>query len=1053
MIRPCLARLWLLLGAAVAQAQALPTNPTARIVVQSAQSTTIDVAAWTRDSRFLFTAEGKSRELLLWDIERGVILDRVILPGHDNEFRQDTEYSAMRLSADGKTLHLEGKSSTNTLQPVKLALTIDTASRTARLQTFAEPVLDKQAAQARRQAEAAAWLQRHSDTPDAAAERADLLRTLPASPNGRWQPARTELRYSLQARDGTIRQLATPMATRAITSAALSPNRQILAISRPASGEHGLAVEIHDLLTGTLKRRLELPNGMRFIGWGDDRYFTTLSSGERRDGKVDAVADIIDSENGVVMGKVPSTCMMTLIPHGPALGTTASWEQCLKTFPEEADYTTTLARLSGDEWKPLEFPPQTHFKEILAQSILLDIVPSQRGEMLALNLTDTLGQEVVMLFDGKANPVALIPPLDLQREKQTFRHTAVGFSPGAKTLWVSRQGAVLEWPLENGIPRGEPRRIAIGVQQPTVIESNGRQLLVAGQDGRVSLADVGAAAARLELTFTPLIKSVGFLPNRPIIWAVSSDAMRLWDSRTGAVLLTHHYVGDGFVTVAADGRYDTNLGPDSQAFRWLLPSSPFQSLAPQTFMRDYFEPDLARKLIDCTTAGSCAQRLKPVRALASINTLLPEVEITRITPAGPGEAEVEIAITEQVAKGGKRSGAFRASLQINNREVARNPDRNLWDNAASLKEWRLESAMNGERSGRRTLWRQRVEVPTDGKPLSFSAYAFNADRVKSDTVRQRWEPPPTPPRPRRAFVITIGVDDYAERRLALNFAVSDAKVIAGRLAAIPGYAMRHASLTTGIDPDGQRRSVTQDDIRRVFNRLRGVPETNGVLTESRHDLTALDRATPDDIVIISYSGHGYTDPTGDFALLTSETHWPATENAPEPLSIISARNFVTWLRDLNAGEIALIIDACHSGALVSPPDFKPGPMGDNGLAQTAYDKGIRILAATQADDVALESSLLRQGFLTAALGEGLTDDEWPADLDLDENVRLDEWLRYAVDRLPSLEAEVRRGGGPLAARGVRLVMRSPGAAPRKSQEPSLFDFNAGGSSVILRGKP
>ncbi|WP_017667677.1 caspase family protein [Sandarakinorhabdus sp. AAP62] len=1052
MIRRPFALLGLLLGAAVAQAQAPPTNPTARIVVQSAQSYTIDVAAWTRDSRFLFTAEGESRELVLWDIERGVIVDRVTLPGHDNELRDDTDYTAMRLSADGKTLHLDGKGWTNTLQPVKLALTIDTASRAARLQSVAEPVLDKQAAQARRQAEAAAWLQRHSDTPDAAAERADLLRTLPASPNGRWQPARTKRRYSLQAKDGTIRQLATPMATRAITSAALSPNRQMLAISRPAPGEHGLVVEIHDLLTGTLKRRLELPNGIRFIGWGDDRYFTTLSSGEGRDGTVIALAEIIDSENGVVMGKAPSTCMMTLIPHGPALGTTASWEQCLKTFPEEADYTTTLARLSGDEWKPLEFPPLTHFKEILAQSILLDIVPSQRGEMLALNLADTLGQEMVMLFDGNANPVSLIPPLYLQRERQSFRHTAVGFSPGAKTLWISRQGAVLEWPLENGMARGEPRRIAIGVQQPALIESNGRQLLVAGQDGRVSLVNVGAAAARLELTFTPNIKSVGFLPDRPIIWAVSPDGLRLWDSRTGAVLLTSHYVGDGFVTVAADGRYDTNLGPDSQAFRWLLPKSPFQSLAPQTFMRDYFEPDLARKLIDCTTAGSCAQRLKPVRPFASINTLLPEVEITRIAPAGPGQADVEIAITEQVAKNGKRSGAFRASLQINNREVARNPDLNLWDNAMSLEEWRLESRMDGNRQGRRTLWRVRVEVPTDGKPMEFSAYAFNSDRVKSDTARALFTPPPAPPRPRRAFVVTIGVDHYAEPRLALNFAVSDAKVIAGRLAQIPGFEMRHASLTTGIDPDGKQRSVDYYDLRWMFNRLSGNRETSGVLTETRHDLSALDRATPDDIVIISYSGHGYTDPTGTFALLTSETHWPAMASAPEPLSIISSNILLTWLRYINAGEIALIIDACHSGALVSPPDFKPGPMGDNGLAQTAYDKGIRILAATQADDVALESSLLRQGFLTAALGEGLTDDEWPADLDLDENVRLDEWLRYAVDRLPSLEAEVRRGGGPLAARGVRLVMRSPGTAPRKSQVPSLFDFNASGSSVILRGK-
>jgi hypothetical protein len=57
-----------------------------------------------------------------------------------------------------------------------------------------------------------------------------------------------------------------------------------------------------------------------------------------------------------------------------------------------------------------------------------------------------------------------------------------------------------------------------------------------------------------------------------------------------------------------------------------------------------------------------------------------------------------------------------------------------------------------------------------------------------------------------------------------------------------------------------------------------------------------------------------------------------------------------------------------------------------------------------------------------------------------------------VARLPSLNEEVRRGGGPMAMRGVRLVMRAPNAAPPRVQEPSLFDFNAAPSPVVLRGQ-
>ena len=166
---------------------------------------------------------------------------------------------------------------------------------------------------------------------------------------------------------------------------------------------------------------------------------------------------------------------------------------------------------------------------------------------------------------------------------------------------------------------------------------------------------------------------------------------------------------------------------------------------------------------------------------------------------------------------------------------------------------------------------------------------------------------------------------------------------------------------------------------------------------------------------------------------------------------MTADDLTVWLRYINALDIAFIIDACHSGAAVDTPDFKPGPMGDPGLGQLAFDKLIRILAATQADDVALESANLRQGLLTATLSEGLT--LGTATLRADENkdgkVGLDEWLRYAVKRLPSLNEEARRGSPAMAARGVRLVMRTP-AAPPRVQEPSLFDFSTEDSPVVVK---
>lgn len=49
------------------------------------------------------------------------------------------------------------------------------------------------------------------------------------------------------------------------------------------------------------------------------------------------------------------------------------------------------------------------------------------------------------------------------------------------------------------------------------------------------------------------------------------------------------------------------------------------------------------------------------------------------------------------------------------------------------------------------------------------------------------------------------------------------------------------------------------------------------------------------------------------------------------------------------------------------PGFNPGPMGSCGLGRLTYDKGVRILTASQAQDVALESRLLKQGLLNYGL--------------------------------------------------------------------------------------
>jgi uncharacterized caspase-like protein len=355
-----------------------------------------------------------------------------------------------------------------------------------------------------------------------------------------------------------------------------------------------------------------------------------------------------------------------------------------------------------------------------------------------------------------------------------------------------------------------------------------------------------------------------------------------------------------------------------------------------------------------------------------------------------------------------------------------------------------------------------VPLPTQPGDTAqvFTAYAFNEDRIKGETATFAWTRPAVTPRPRNAYVLAIGIDDYDTPRFRLNYAVADARLMASRLGDIPGYQTHTVVLAAERTTDGRRMRVDRATMAQVLSLLAGGNDRERTLASLRAagiDASPLRAATPDDVVIVSFSGHGWANPRGDFYLIPGDGRWPDGADSPDLSTVFSTADLVTPFHAMQAGEITLVIDACHSAASVADGRFKPGPMGDSGLGQLAYDKGIRILAATQADDVALEDARLGQGLLTYALAvDGLGNGQ--ADLDRDASIRVDEWLAYAVQRLPTLANDARVGritatGTGAPGGGARAITFSdiPANAPaRRVQQPALFDFNPQPSPVLLR---
>lgn len=1029
-----------------------------KIVLQSQPAAGVDVAAWTADDRFLLTASGIAREFAIWDVERGVIVDRVRLPKTDAATGAEMlMLTSLAVSGDGRTAVLAGRyTDLNAgVAPLNRRYDIDLRTRVVRSSSSASRQGAGNGVEDYTRWIGALEVIYRQGTDMSLAQAEALLPALPASHDGRFRLRRRPEGLELAPQAGGARRLLSAAPVLGIDDAALAPDGRRLAFVIEETVKQGAVdvtqVELFDTATGRFGKPAQLVGDYELLRWLNDSQFLVTAGSPLGDLDSDYPEDqgppppavIVDASNGQVIRSFPGRCYMLPLAGGRFLG--AGVANCRPKSGN--DRALAVFDPATGQWQALRaFRPEP------GATINL-LAASPDGSRLAVAWTAAAGAITVALLD----PAGTI--LNARNFPDGGIMAHMEFAADNETLYLAGNGHMSEWQTRTD----QWRALDAQVTLPTMFASDGGVLLASGaaEDAvvRLDLAS-GAAAAPLELANA---SAGGFLPGRPVFWSASLlNGVRLWDTRDWSVLLTlYFFQGQRYLAVTPEGRYDTNLGPDAAQFRWLMADAPFQSLAPQTFMRDYFEPRLTQRLLDCVVARSCATVLKPLPPMASLNRVLPSVAITGIVAgSSPGEAIVTVEVSEGTdpgaANGKTRSGIYNLRLFRNNRFIAQDPDDPVETVRLDLAAWRKRNQVGDGDSNAVFEWRFTVPVPTGPgtEQQEFSAYAFNEDRVKSETTRFTYRTPATPPRKPRAFVIAVGIDDYDEPRLRLQFAAGDARLIGERLADIAGYETHRVMLSAA---SGAGPRITRAVLASLLGILSGADRDQalGELRAAGVDATPLEQSTPDDVVIISFAGHGWADKLGNFYLVPIDASWPAGASAPDITRLVSAADLTMWLRDIEAADIAVIIDACHSAASVDAGDFKPGPMGDAGLGQLSFDKGMRILAATQADDVALEDPGLRQGLLTYALaGEGLTADGGKADLDRDGRIVLDEWLRYATVRLPSLSSDARVGrlGGGAGSRGFNVVGGGALKKPR-TQEPSLFDFTNQASTVVLRRVP
>ncbi|OYU14207.1 MAG: hypothetical protein CFE37_12195 [Alphaproteobacteria bacterium PA4] len=1018
----------------------------------------VEIAAWTPDDRFLITAMGVTRNITIWNVQDGVIVDRLAVPMPADIGQDLLTFDSIEIAPDGRRALLRGSrldvytENGKRRQDWQIDLL---ARRITPLPVATGPVPDgnMEALVSAYQGRLEALTQIYEgSTHLTEAQAVAALPALPASHDGKWRLERTADGPSVIGRNGKGRVLGLGFKPAELAHAAMSSDGQWLAmlLSNRGQGEDGSVVVLDNPQTGADMRRFERAGRYGRVQWLDDTS-VLLSHDEADDSRdpADAGASdmpspalVIDLRDGEDLFRLPPRCYVTSIAGSEGWIIGAGLANCRAIAGAAGKDRALWLAKGATAWTKIDLG--------LPKDVFIDaILGAPKGGQVALAMTQ--GEKTSLLVVDIEKGV-VVNSLDTGDAGVS----SMFFSDDASTLFISYAGRQIVWRPSDASANGKPlKELAIGSLMPAVMSSDGTVLAVAGMlDAQIERY---VLATGRKLSPLPLgnIVAGGTLPGRNLFWAAAMDGgVRFWDKSSGQEQRTTYYFPEGgYLTVTPDGRYDTNLGADTDQFRWLMADAPWQSLGSQTFMRDSYEPRLAGRLNDCQLADNCATMLPPPNYPAEQrNRVLPRVAIESITPGPtPDVAIVTVAAAEGVnpaAPNGKtRSGLYNLRVFRDGQLVGQYPAAAADSDA--LADWQAANRLPVGADGRaRASFTVPLATGAGHEMPVFTAYAFNSDRIKGETASRSYARPPVTPRHPRAYVIAIGIDAYTEPRFRLNYSVADARLIDARLVALPGYETRRL-LLTGETGRAQANKALIAAALAILAGGDGVSAARATLAAAGIDAGAIEPATPDDAVIISFAGHGWATPQSEFYLVPADGLWPAGAPLPQTATMIATSELTRWVQPIAAGEMAIILDACHSAAIVDVPGFKPGPMGDRGLGQLAFDKGIRILTATQAANVALEDGALGHGLLTYALvRDGL---EAGKAGDGSGRTSLDTWLEYGVERVPELAVEVAKGERRMRQGGARDLIDegAPVARPRPVQRPSLFDFTGATSAVQL----
>jgi WD40 repeat protein/uncharacterized caspase-like protein len=603
------------------------------------------------------------------------------------------------------------------------------------------------------------------------------------------------------------------------------------------------------------------------------------------------------------------------------------------------------------------------------------------------------------------------------------------------------------------------------------LDSNGQARLWNTADGRLvrTLGTIAPGdtfifngALRFTMGFGAMVFSpdsrkainIYFASSRPMLWDLSTGAalrplkgFMLWgtsaaftsdgktmlslgrgsnilvmDTATGGPIATVSVFGDGqeWLVHTLDGVFDGSPAAYRQ-LGWAFPGKGIPPVPLEAFFAEYFRPGLLPELLG-------GKRVAATRDVDRIDRRQARAQIEAVTGGGAG-------VPVNAAMASLRIHATPPPPGENNSAPGVIRDLRLFRNGSLVRIW--SGALKPAASGTVEV---SLNVPVSAGLNQFVAYGFNQDNVQTTKGLLVLEGAPALAHKGIAYIVVAGVNRYENPEFNLRYAAADANLMSAKLAEHLKGTHRYSDvrIVSLLDAD-----VTRRNLETVLVQLAGGAAEPG-------NARGLAKARPEDAVFLFFAGHGWAQ-GGRFYLIPHDLGYRgprarlASDAAGQKAILehaISDRDLGGLLKDIDAGLVALVIDACNAGQLLESDETRQGPFNSKGLAQLAWDKGMYVLTAAQSYQAALEDSRLQHGYLTYALvEEGLSQRKADRDPE-DGEIDIREWFDFASLRVPEMQRERQ-------AQARLLVQRSAAAAD--VQTPRAFYRYEIGNHLSISG--